>query len=64
MNKVSSTQSSPMKQARGSEQDYYKGIDISSSRSPFKNMNKQSPAKADGMPLETDSNVYDDGQEQ
>jgi hypothetical protein len=27
-------------------------------------MNKQSPAKADGMPLETDSNVYDDSQEQ
>lgn len=48
---------------RGSEVDYYKGIDISSSRSPFKNMNKQSPAKADGMPLETDSNVYDDTQE-
>jgi hypothetical protein len=46
-----------------SDQDYYKGIDISSSRSPFKNINKQSPAKADGMPLETDSNVYDDGQE-
>ncbi|CDW77412.1 tbc1 domain family member related [Stylonychia lemnae] len=66
--RMTSNQTSPIKgqisHLQINEQEYYKGIDISSSRSPFKNMNKQSPAKADGMPLETDSNVYDDNQEQ
>jgi hypothetical protein len=42
----------------------YKGIDLSSQRSPFKQMNKQLQAQADGMPLETESNVNDDAQEQ
>ena len=60
-----SNQTSPVKKSHINlgDQDYYKGIDISSSRSPFKNVNKQTPAKADGMPLETDSNVYDDVQD-
>lgn len=42
---MTSNQASPVKGGlNGDHYDYYRGIDISSQRSPFKHMNKQSPA--------------------
>ena len=60
---ILSNQTSPIK-GLSEQYENYRGIDLSSQRSPFKQMNKQLQAQADGMPLETESNVNDDAQEQ